>query len=90
MTLAAYFAGPWVAAMILGLGPVMAAIAAIVAGMTRVHAGREVGNPENRPADTSLWGGVTEKEQLNSRNWPASRKRRSWGNPNPFHRWNPR
>jgi len=29
MTLAAYFAGPWLAAMMLGLGPVTVAIAAI-------------------------------------------------------------
>jgi muramidase (phage lysozyme) len=89
MTLAAYFAGPWLAAMMLGLGPVTAAIAAIVAGIALVHAGREVGNPENLPANSPLWAGVPEKEQLNYRTSPASRKSMGRGNPNPFHWWNP-
>lgn len=90
VTLAAYFAGPWLAAMMLGLGPVTAAIAAIVAGMALIHAGRDVGNPENLPPDSPLWAGVPEWEQLNYRNSPASRKSMGWGNPNPFHWWNAR
>jgi len=38
-----YFAGPWLAAVMIGLGPVMAAIAAIVAGTAVLQANRDVG-----------------------------------------------
>jgi hypothetical protein len=75
--------------MMLGLGPVTAAIGTIVAGMAHIHAGKDVGNPETLPADSPLWAGVSEKEQLNYRSSPASRNRMGWGNPNPFHWWTP-
>ena len=54
-----------------------------------VHAGRNVGNLETLPANSPLWRDVPEKEQLNDRNAPASRRSMGWGNPNPFHWWNP-
>jgi hypothetical protein len=61
MTLATYFAGPWLAAMMLGLGPVTAAIAAIVAGMALIHAGR--------------WSGTWRTCRRTRRSGPACRKR---------------
>ena len=87
--IAAYFAGPFVIAMMAGLGPVAAAVAAIVAGLALIEKSRNVIGLETLPVDSPLWAGVSDQEQSNYVNSPRSQAFLHPGNPNPYHLWNP-
>lgn len=69
-TLAAYFAGPFLIAMMLGLGPVGAAIAAIIAGLALMKT--EGWKLEDLPVGSPIWSGVSREDQLKHPNSPAS------------------
>lgn len=89
--LAIFIGGRWLLAMTVGLGPVGIAVAAIAASFIAIKKGMEDISPSSLAADSPLWHGISEDEQLKYPNSPESRKRagKEGENPNPFHWWNP-
>lgn len=89
--LAEYIGGVWILKMMLGLGPIGIAAAAIAATFIAIKKGMEGIELPNLAPDSPLWAGVSVEDQLKYPQSPESRKRAGTEgeNPNPFHWWNP-
>ncbi len=88
-SIAAYIAGPFAIAIMAGLSPVTAAIAAIAAGIVLIKTSLEPFDPKNYTPGSPFWHDMPEEEQLLYPQSPASRRKSGGGNPNPFHWYNP-